>query len=69
MVEQEKMKALAIGLFIAAAFGLMGMMGGCEGKAPVVHSCKAYADEPTCSADELCKWKQGADGAYKCKAK
>ena len=62
---------MKLALALLAVFGLA--LAGCimpeEAKSPEVHMCKAYADEPTCVADELCKWKQGADGAYKCKAK
>ena len=55
-----------IGLLPILAFGLMGTMGGCEGKAPVVHMCKTYADVDTCKADTTCKWN---DESGFCKAR
>lgn len=63
-----------LALIVLGVFGLMGFMGGCEGKAPVVHMCKTYTDEPACVADEGCYWQgdpnPGEEGAVaKCKAK
>lgn len=59
---------------VLGAFALMGFMGGCEGKAPVVHMCKTYTDAAACAADDACQWmgeaNPGEEGAVaKCKAK
>ena len=64
----KKLEICAVVICAVVALGL----GGCwsEGKAPVVHACKAYDNEAACVADTLCQWKAAsADKLARCKAK